>query len=149
MSRAPKIGPLRSMSTRVRAAGQFDTSAPIDPQWRWTLRGQGYPIYVLLESRHLKVHPLFFWGQSFTRSACLNSQMHRMTSEWSWTPNGQKYFGKYLPQLGPKFCPFCFTATSFRDICHIIIPHWLVCKTTKKKWQNSNIWNFTIPSTTW
>ncbi len=48
--------PFRSTTTIFQHTGHFETSAPYDPKWPWTLQGQRYPTYVLLVSMNPKFH---------------------------------------------------------------------------------------------
>ena len=61
--------------------------------------------------------------------------MHRMTPNWTWTLNSQKYF-IYMNTYpwGSNFAPFQSLASGFEDIAHFII---IVCS-----FRDDIIWNF-------
>ena len=46
VSASPKFYSISLYETHFWVIGHFETSAPNDPKWPWTLQGQMYPIYV-------------------------------------------------------------------------------------------------------
>ena len=46
--------------------GHFETNAPNDSKWSWTLQGQMYPIYVLPLSSSPKFHSIWLYDQPFS-----------------------------------------------------------------------------------
>ncbi len=62
-SRVPEFGSFCSTASQFQVTGHFETSAPNDLKWPWTIRDQRYPIYILQLPLSPKFHSNMLYGQ--------------------------------------------------------------------------------------
>ncbi len=77
--------------------------------WTWTLNSQNYPVTRSTYNRSANVsqfHSTMSCFRDTRLQDCRKSEIHRMTPNWSWKLNSQRYYVyiKYLPPV-PNFGP--------------------------------------------
>ena len=108
----PKFGPFGHTVSRfwdaICTRSPKIGNAPNDPNWTWTLNSQKYSIYTKYSLRP-KFWSVSLYNELFTRynihvQGHQKSEKQRMTPNWTWTLNIQKYsiYTKYLP-MRPRF----------------------------------------------
>ena len=88
-------------------------------EWPWIHNSQKYAVYIkYLPPIEVQIFVRFPRRPAvFNVQGCWKSQMHRMTSDWSWTHDNQKYPVNSINTYhrGTNFGPVCSTTSPFPD----------------------------------
>ena len=80
--------PFHSTTRCFQVTVHFETKAPNDPKWSWTLQGHRYPIYVLVVSLHPNCPFIFLYEQPFFEAILRQSAPNK--PKRPWTLHGHK-----------------------------------------------------------